>query len=359
MTLVHFVLPNDIDDPARPSGGNVYDRRVVDGLAEAGWRVAEHRAYGSWPSPSPQDLSRLGRCLGELPQGALTVLDGLVACAAPRVLEEHAARLRLIVLVHMPFADEGERAALAVAAAIVTTSRWSRSRLLALYSLPEQRVRVAIPGAQAGPVAPGTPSGQNLLCVGAVLPHKGYDLLVQALGELAELPFRVTCVGSQDLDPAYAAAVRRQLRDVGLAQRVTFTGPCAGQALQARYTEADLLVVASRAESYGMVVTEALAHGVPVLATATQGLPEAVGRTPGGELPGLLVPPEDSAALARALRSWLGGEQLRRELRRRALERRGTLAGWAATTAVFAGLFTSADLGGAGSRCVEDFADKP
>ncbi len=359
MSRVHFVLPNDIDDPARPSGGNVYDRRVIDGLVGLGWEVTEHRAEGSWPSPTEHDLAHLAGCLRGLPAGAVTVVDGLVACAAPRVLEEHGARLRLVVLVHMPLADAREATALAAAEAIVTTSRWSRRRLLDLYGLPAEKVHVATPGVQPQPPATASPTGSRLLCVGAVLPHKGHDVLARALAGVVDLPFRLTCVGSADLDEAFVAGVRRQLRVSGIAQRVTFTGPCTGSALHARYAEADLLVVASRAESYGMVVTEALAHGVPVLATAVQGLPEAMGRTPQGALPGLLVPPDDPAALAHALRRWLVGEDLRRELAQLARERRATLTGWAVTTAAFAALFTDLAAGHVQTRSVEDFADKP
>ena len=341
MNQVHFVLPNDIDDPARPSGGNIYDRRVIDGLAGSGWAVTEHSARGAWPSPSPHDLAQLGRCLAQLPPGAITVLDGLVACAAGQVIKEHATRLRLVVLMHMPPAGAGEEAAMAVADAVVTTSQWCRNHLLNRYQLPPERVHVAIPGVCRQPVAAGSAAGSSLLSVGAVLPHKGHDLLARALAGLAELPFQLTCVGSTDLDPDYAAAVRRQLHLSGVAQRVTFTGPLTGKDLRARFAEADLLVVASRADSYGMAVTEALAHGLPVLATTAQGLPEAVGRTPEGAVPGLLVPPGDPAALRDALARWLGSQELRQQLRKLARQRRATLADWAATTAVFAALLAA------------------
>ena len=101
-----------------------------------------------------------------------------------------------------------------------------------------------------------------------------------------------------------------------------FTGPRTGADLAAAYAAADVLVLASRGETYGMVVTEALARGLPVIATAVGGLPEALGRGPGGDLPGLLVPPDDPAALAAALRRWLGEPDLRQRLRQSAAERR-------------------------------------
>jgi glycosyltransferase involved in cell wall biosynthesis len=85
-----------------------------------------------------------------------------------------------------------------------------------------------------------------------------------------------------------------------------------------------------------MVVTEALARGLPVLATNVGGVTEALGRGEDGTRPGLLVPPGDEAALADALRSWLGDAELRARLRSAARERRATLRPWAATTSEIA-----------------------
>jgi glycosyltransferase involved in cell wall biosynthesis len=91
-----------------------------------------------------------------------------------------------------------------------------------------------------------------------------------------------------------------------------------------------------------MVVTEALARGIPVLATAVDGLPEALGHAPDGSRPGLLVEPDDPAALAGALRHWLGGADLRSRLRRSARGRRETLTGWAVTSELISDVLNSA-----------------
>ncbi len=106
--------------------------------------------------------------------------------------------------------------------------------------------------------------------------------------------------------------------------------------------DADLLVLASHAETYGMVVTEALARGLPVLAAEVGGVTEALGHGDDGTRPGLLVPPGDPAALGAALRAWLGDAELRGRLRRAARERRASLCGWRATTSVLAGVLTRA-----------------
>jgi glycosyltransferase involved in cell wall biosynthesis len=214
----------------------------------------------------------------------------------------------------------------------VTTSEWTRRRLLDWYPLPADRVQVATPGADPAPLAPGSEAGTGLLCVAAVTANKGHDLLAQALAKVADVPWTCVCVGSLSRDPGYVAGLRRQVEAYGLADRVRLTGPRTGDRLDAAYAAADLLVLPSRGETYGMVVTEALARGIPVLATAAGGVPEALGYAPDGSRPGILVPPDDPAAMADALRHWLGGTDLRQWLRRAARGRRSTLTGWAVTS---------------------------
>lgn len=350
VTAVHFVVPDGIDDPARPSGGNAYDRRVCRELAALGWLVCEHTAPGSWPLPDAQALSGLAAVVQRIPDGAVVLVDGLVASAAPEVLVPLAARVCLVVLVHMPLghrpADgagrirERERAVLQAASAVVTTSRWSRHRLRELYRLELDRVHVAEPGVDRSNLAPGTPRGSELLCVAAVTFDKGHDLLVEALLAMSEQFWRCCCVGSVDREPAFVADLLQRTLDGGLGDRVSFPGPRAARELDRSYDTADLMVVASRAETYCMVVTEALARGLPIVATEVGGVTEALGYGADGMRPGLLVPPEDAQALAAALRAWLADAGLRSRLRRAARERRASLSPWSATASVLARLLT-------------------
>ena len=350
VTDVHVILPEGIDDPARPSGGNTYDRRVCEGLAALGWTVREQAVTGA---------SELARVVARIPDGAVVLLDGLIASGAPEALVPHARRLRQVVLVHMPLghrpADaavrEREGEVLASAVAVVTTSAWTQRRLGELYALPADRVHAAEPGVDAAGLAPGTAAGHALLCVAAVTPDKGHDVLLDALATVADLSWRCTCVGSLDRDPACADAARRATRIKGMSDRVRFPGPRTGPELDRVYAAADLLVLASHAETYGMVVTEALARGLPVIVTDVGGVTEALGHGDDDTRPGLLVGPGDPAALGAALRAWLGDAELRTRLRRAARERRATLRGWAATTsdvaAVLADVAVSDVLSGA------------
>ena len=354
MTAVRVVVPDGIDDPARPSGGNVYDRRVCRGLTSLGWSVHEHAVAGSWPRSDAVSCAALAGVVQRIPDDAVVLLDGLIASAVPEVLVPHAGRLRLVVLVHMPLGhrpeDDGaddvrtrERAVLSVAAAIVTTSAWTRRRLQELYGLPADRVHVAEPAVDAAGLAAGTAAGGALLCVAAVTSGKGHDVLLDALATTTDLSWRCECVGSLDRDPAFVEGLRRRALDGGLRDRLCFTGPRTGADLDRSYAAADLLVLASRAETYGMVVTEALARGLPVVAADVGGLPEALGHGADGIRPGLLVPPENPAALGAALRSWLGDAELRGRLRRAARERRESLSGWPTTTSVLARVLAGAE----------------
>lgn len=362
MNTVHVVVPAGIDDPARPSGGNIYDRRMCRELAAGGWTVVEHAVPGAWPVPDDSCAAALAAVLGGLPRGATVLLDGLLApCVRdPMAL---AARLALVLLVHMvprPRNDGGTAGGarsgtsgatrglpnevLAAAAAVVATSPWARSRLVAAFDVHERRVHVVEPGVDGAPSAPGTARGGRLLCVAVVTPTKGLDILLEALSGVAGLDWDCTCAGALDMEPAFAADMLRKVRNGVLAGRVHFPGPRNGAALDALYATADVLVLASREESYGMAIAEALVRSIPVIAPRVGGVPGTLGRTASGTVPGIVVAPEDPEALAGAVRAWLGDGALRRRLRAAALERRTELLArsWEAAAGRLAGVLSGA-----------------
>ncbi len=331
MRVVHVVTPAGIDDPRRPSGGNTYDRRLCQELAAAGWAIDPQPVPGDWPQADTASRHHLGVVLAQAPDGATVLLDGLVALAAPEVVVPAAGRLRTVVIVHLPLGTAGEDVVLRSSAGVVCTSDWTRRRLLSRHRLDPARVHVVPPGVDAAPAAPGSRTGGSLVCVGAVVRAKGQDLLVDALSGLTDLPWRCVLAGSLDRDPAFVAELRAAVGVAGLDHRVHLAGPLAGSRLDAAYAAADVLVHASRAETYGMVVTEALARGLPVLACDVGGVPEALGADAHGRRPGLLMPGGDAAALAGSLRGWLTDSDLRARLRQTARRRRSTLVGWGDT----------------------------
>ena len=353
LRTVHFVMPGGVDDPAAPSGGNAYDRRVSLDLPGFGWQVHKHAVDGEWPRPGAAARAELARVLRELPDGAAVLMDGIVACGVPEIVVPEADRLSLAVLVHLPLGDETgleaavaaelderERTVLRAVSAVIGTSEWAVRRLVSHHGLAPERVHVATPGADIAPLASGTDGVSHLVCVATLTPRKGQHRLIEALAAAADLPWTCECVGGFGNDPEYVDHLRDLIKRHGLQDRLHLAGPRAGAALDATYASADLMVLMSYAETYGMAVTEALARGIPVLATDVGGLPEAVGRAPDGGVPGILVPPEAPAALAAELRGWFGEADVRRRLKAAARGRRAALDGWATTARSLAGVLT-------------------
>jgi glycosyltransferase involved in cell wall biosynthesis len=350
---VHVVAPEGFDDPGRPTGGNIYDRRICAGLAEAGWEVRVATLAAAWPVPDSAARAGLARIVSAVPDGEIVLIDGLIASPTAPQLLPHAGRIRMTVLLHMPLATaldtphdasahRSERAVLRAASGVVVTSEWTRQQLLTRYAMPACRVHIARPGVDRV-AAPARPVRGHLICVGALGRHKGQDVLVEALAELGDLDWHCELAGSVDRDPDFVDRLQTRITRLGLGHRVRLAGVLTGAALSRANTTADLLVAPSRSETYGMTVAEALAHGLPVIAADVGGLPEALGFISDGTRPGQLVPPGDPAALAAALRRWLGDERHRQRLRAAARQRRSTLRGWEQTTQDIANALTADD----------------
>jgi glycosyltransferase involved in cell wall biosynthesis len=347
---VHVIVPEGFDDPGQPTGGNIYDQRVCAGLAEAGWEVLVATVAAAWPARGPGARADLAGVISAIPDGATVLIDGLIASPSAAQLLPHAGRIRMTVLLHMPLvtavdaphdpgAERSERSVLRAAAAVIVTSDWTRRQILTRYAIPACCVHVARPGADR--VADkARPVRGHLICVGVLSRHKGQDLLVEALAALADRDWHCVLAGSLDRDPDFVEHLQTRITRLGYDHRVRLSGVLTGAALSQAYTTADLLVAPSRSETYGMTVTEALAHGLPVIATAVGGLPEAFGATADGTGPGQLIPPGDPVALAAALGAWLDDEGHRRRLRAAVRQRQLTLPGWAQTTQEIAAALT-------------------
>lgn len=325
---VHFVVPDGWNRDEHVSGGNVYDRRLAAALRARGVDVR----MVAVPAGRRNDLAE---ALRTLPRDALVLVDELIAVGVPTGLEAHSDRLRILVLAHMvasalPGADSPveaaarERVALRSAREVIATSEWTRSELIARGLASPGQVTVARPGTDPALPAVGSTSGGRFLCVGAVAPHKGQDVLVAALSGLTDVAgWSCAVVGSLRADVDFARATDASIRAAALAERVVLTGVRTGGSLESAYRGADLVIAPSRAESYGMAVAEALARGIPVVASDVGGLPEAVA---GGG--GILIPPDDPDALRDVLRRWLSDPRLRTALRAEAVRSRGATRSW-------------------------------
>lgn len=306
--VVWFVVPDGFDDPDRVSGGNVYDQRVTAELRRLGWDVRIVEVAPEAPDPDP---------LEPIPEGSLVVVDGLIAIGRPTVIEAAEARLRTVVLAHMlaeafPDADphvvEGEKRALPRAHRVIAGSEWLRDELARRGLSTAERLVVATPGADEAAMATGTATGGSLLCIGVVATHKGQDTLIEAFIRLGDVPsWTCTFAGSASTEPDFATRVAAEASASGLSERTTWAGVLTAGELDDAYARTDLLVAPSRTEAYGIAIGDALARGIPVIASGVGGIPEAA-QPPGAVM---LVPPADPTALGDALRRWLEDPQLR------------------------------------------------
>jgi glycosyltransferase involved in cell wall biosynthesis len=315
-----LVVPGSLD---RRTGGYIYNRRVVERLRERGWSIDVVELDTSFPRPTPDAHDAARRAFAAIPSGTIVIVDSLALGALPDVLEHEHTRLGIVALVHLPLsadldsgraaADfvEGERRALAAARLAIVTGRATLS-LLERYDLPSGRVVVIEPGTDRMPRAPRSPDGTlTLLTVAALTPTKGYDILIQALSSLKQLDWRLLCAGSVTRHRETVQRVRTLVDLHGLEARVSLLGELDDSALHQRYQEADVFVSASRQETYGMALADALAQGLPVVATSTGASREFVGDTAG-----LLVPPGDPDALAQALERVISDRELRERFTR-------------------------------------------
>jgi glycosyltransferase involved in cell wall biosynthesis len=298
MTEFAFVVPGRLD---QLTGGYLYDRHVIDGLRSRGHAVKVIEL-----GPNPRETA-----LDELADGTTTVIDGLALPDLEQAIISHWRRLRLVALVHHPLAEEtGLSRAAAECLKRLETAALQRFRgvvcpslrtaaAVAAYGIPLDRIFVIPPGTAKPdrPLQPRRGPVRSLLCVASVIPRKGHRVLIAALARMRDLDWRLLCIGSLDRDPPTVRAVRRKISEARLGRRITLAGEQPPRSVMRAYQAADLFVLPSFHEGYGMAFAEAMAHGLPIIATAAGAIPETVPRAAG-----LLVPPGDAAALARALR---------------------------------------------------------
>jgi glycosyltransferase involved in cell wall biosynthesis len=352
MRPVVVVVPGSID--AR-TGGSIYDRRIVDGLRARGWNV-DVREVGV--DDASTDI------YAAIPDGAVVVADGLVFGARPDHAEQHRSRIRFVPLVHLPLADEPgllpdraalfeqrERRAVACAAMVVVTGPHTVETMVR-YGVPRERVVLISPGTDRAPLARGesvmasgsivasglsrTVGPVHLLTVATVNAGKGHAILVRALAAIESSGWRLTCVGSLDRDPGESARVSDLIRTLALGERITLTGELDAAEVEAAYDGADVFVLPTLHETFGMAVAEAIAHGLPVVSTPVGAIAEIAGDG------ALLVPPRDVAALSAALAQVIADPRLRDRLAAGARDARGRLPSWDAVLDRMCAVLTAA-----------------
>jgi len=336
-----FALPGDL---ATPTGGYAYDRHIVEGLRNRGWQVDVINIGDGFPRPDAVQLTKAEEMLAGVSADIPIVIDGLAFGVMDKAAALLAQTHTLVALIHHPLALEtglapdqaeklrdSERAALGRVRYTIATSASTADLLIADYGVPRETITVVVPGNDPMPLSiPSADGIFRMLTVGSLVPRKGYDVLIEALKKLADLPWQLTIVGDPARSPETASALIRSVQLAGLAENVSLTGALSDDALVAEYAHSDVFVTASHFEGYGMAVTAAIASGLPVVATTGGALAQTIGKA------GLLVAPNDAEALAAGLRSIMTDAHVRARLRNASLAAAKELPAWSDTVARFA-----------------------
>ncbi len=340
MPDIVFAIPGDIHTP---TGGYAYGRRIMSLFPALGFKHQRLQLADSFPTPTQAGLEETRRLLSAIPSDNVLVIDGLAYGALPEEIIK-CISCRIIALVHHPLALESgiseadsakfaasEKAALAHADAVIVTGPAMAPILEAEYAVPAEKITIAMPGTNPALRATGTGTPLQLLAVGAISPRKGYDVLVKALGPLSHLDWRLTIAGAQDRDPETAGALKQQIQKAGMVDRIKLPGVVVPATLERFYETADIFVMPTLFEGYGMVLAEAMACGLPIVSTKGGA---AAFTVPDGAA--LKVPPGDVEALTEALKQALSNKKLRKKLADAAWEAGRKLPTWNETARKFA-----------------------
>ncbi|SHM33984.1 glycosyltransferase [Roseibium suaedae] len=332
-----FAYPGNLE---LRTGGYGYDRRVIQGLRDLGWQVDLLPLGEGFPFPSDETRQDAEQRLSSLPDGALVLVDGLAYGVLERWAEREKGRLKIVALVHHPLALEtglqpaladklrgGETQALAFASAVIVTSPMTAKELDANFGVRLDQITIAIPGTDPAAAPrrdrlPGEPL--RILSVGTLTRRKGHDVLIKALKLIEDLAWQARIVGSRTLDPIIVDELDRLVADLGLEGRVSLPGECSDS--RSLMADADVFALASRYEGFGMVFAEALVDGLPIVACKAGAVPDVV-----PEMAGQLVPVDDPAAFADALRVLICDDEARLRYEQGALAAGKGMPGWPET----------------------------
>lgn len=344
MADLYFAIPGDINTL---TGGYAYDRRLSAELHALGHTVKHLPLSKQFPSPDAQALANAKAQFAALPDHAIVIADGLAYGVMETIAEQHCERLNIIALCHHPLMLEAglsalqtqqlfhsEQRALNAAKAVIVTSETTGKILTKQFAIPAAKIRVALPGTDRQTFALCNGNPPVLLTLATLTRRKAHDVLIDALAQIQQREWTARFVGGLDFDPEWVAMLKHKVASYGLEQRILFIGTASDSARE--YSEADIFVLPSLFEGYGMVFAEALSFGLPIVAARAGAVPDVVPDTAG-----ILVAPNDATALGDALHNLLSDSALRQQLQTGAQAAAKTLPRWTDTAEAVARLINN------------------
>jgi glycosyltransferase involved in cell wall biosynthesis len=331
-----------VGDTSRLTGGYLYHARVFPGLREEGIEVEEIVASGA--SPDEQEAAAAGLATRiDLRYFDVLVVDALARIACAPWLDGWRAARPVVAMMHELPSVAADRDTvlereleepLLRADRIIAVSEHGSSILRERGVRPE-RISVVSPGFDyLSPPDASVPHSSrdgcpiHALCVAQWIPRKNILGLIQAWASRHRPEAILELIGEKEVQPTYSASIHATMEECRSSIRVR--GPVDDAELEGAYEAADLFVLPSRYEGYGIVYAEALGHGLPVVACDVGPIPELVGKEAA-----LLVPPDDIEALSAALDLLLKDPALRRRMSVAARHRAEHLPRWKDTVAGF------------------------
>lgn len=336
-----FVIPGDIN---LPTGGYRYDREIINAWQNSGVDVTLININGNYPFPTNADKQTALNKIAELPKADIAVVDGLLGGASPEFMQALSKVLPTVALIHHPLClengldeetaktlESSELAGLAFTSGIITTSPATTLTVSNLFEYNKDKIHTVLPGVERGETSKGSNNSTvNLLCVGSIIERKGHKDLLLALSELTKLDWHLDCIGSTDFDAALFVELKQILETKQLTNKVTFHGSVSEEAILNGYTKADVFVLPSLFEGYGMAYAEAIVRGLPVIGTTAGAIPDTVPKTCG-----ILVEPSNIQSLRQALQKMIMDKELRNQYHEAAIKAELSFPTWESSAGAF------------------------
>lgn len=375
--VLTFAYPGNLDTL---TGGYLYDKFIIEGLEALGWTVNRMSLGDAFPFSEQATFLAAADLLKNVPVDSLLVIDGLALGAMGSLAKDFACRARassevrretprsrgFVALVHHPLALESgltseqsrillksEAHALSCAQHVIVNSPTTASTVQSLFKIGANQISTVLPGTAhpartdsvrtaRAPLHATHHANRNrpplLLSVGSIVARKGYDILVRALESLKELDWELRIVGDPTRDPDVFESLKAQIIKAGLNDRIHLLGALEQAALDQQYAQADLFVLASHYEGYGMAYAQAMSWGLPIIGTTGGAIAETV-----VEGTGILVPPGDVVTLSRAIQYLLEHPENRAKMAHASFKHASALPSWSDAASAFAQALLKSD----------------